>query len=108
MCGVIHGVVTLGTIRKQAERVCKMAAPVELFCWSWGWGLRAVAQDSLVMLSRFTGAPLKLHKISNPWQSPSGTLPALRTSNGEVITEPYKIITHLREERSNAGYDLSA
>lgn len=28
----------------------------------------------------------------------SGTLPALRTSNGEVISVPHKIITHLRKE----------
>lgn len=84
---------------------------------------------SLQTYTRFTGAPLKVHKISNPWQSPSGiqwpckegncegrsrsrqvmicghtsfsisgTLPALRTSNGEVISVPHKIITHLRKE----------
>lgn len=28
----------------------------------------------------------------------SGTLPALRTSHGEVISVPHKIITHLRKE----------
>ncbi|EPQ08582.1 Metaxin-1 [Myotis brandtii] len=58
--------------------------------------------------ARFTGAPLKVHKISNPWRSPSGTLPALRTSHGEVISVPHKIITHLRKEKFNADYDLSA
>ncbi|KAI2519500.1 MTX1 isoform 7 [Pan troglodytes] len=52
-----------------------MAAPMELFCWSGGWGLPSVDLDSLAVLTyaRFTGAPLKVHKISNPWQSPSGT-----------------------------------
>ncbi|KAK7798832.1 hypothetical protein U0070_009196 [Myodes glareolus] len=92
------------------QRVCKMAAPMELFCWSGGWGLPSVDLDSLAVLTytRFTGAPLKVHKISNPWQSPSGTLPALRTSNGEVISVPHKIITHLRKEKYNADYDLSA
>ncbi|XP_054568262.1 metaxin-1 isoform X1 [Eptesicus fuscus] len=58
--------------------------------------------------ARFTGAPLKVHKITNPWRSPSGTLPALRTSHGEVISAPHKIITHLRKEKYNADYDLSA
>ncbi|KAF5920212.1 hypothetical protein HPG69_006483 [Diceros bicornis minor] len=58
--------------------------------------------------ARFTGAPLKVHKITNPWRSPSGTLPALRTSHGEVISVPHKIITHLRKEKYNADYDLSA
>ena len=38
----------------------------------------------------------------------SGTLPALRTSDGKVITVPHKIITHLRKEKYNADYDLSA
>ncbi|NP_001386168.1 metaxin-1 isoform 1 [Rattus norvegicus] len=92
------------------QRMCKMAAPMELFCWSGGWGLPSVDLDSLAVLTytRFTCAPLKVHKISNPWQSPSGTLPALRTSSGKVITEPHKIITHLRKEKYNADYDLSA
>ncbi|XP_051013482.1 metaxin-1 [Acomys russatus] len=108
-----------GSRRRQADafekvlpgqRVCKMAAPMELFCWSGGWGLPSVDLDSLAVLTytRFTGAPLKVHKISNPWQSPSGTLPALRTSSGEVISVPHKIITHLRKEKYNADYDLSA
>uniref|UniRef100_A0A8C9AMB8 Metaxin-1 n=1 Tax=Prolemur simus TaxID=1328070 RepID=A0A8C9AMB8_PROSS len=88
----------------------KMAAPMELFCWSGGWGLPSVDLDSLAVLTyaRFTGAPLKVHKITNPWRSPSGTLPALQTSHGEVISVPHKIITHLRKEKYNADYDLSA
>nr|XP_058165792.1 metaxin-1 isoform X2 [Dasypus novemcinctus] len=87
-----------------------MAAPMELYCWSGGWGLPSVDLDSLTVLTyaRFTGAPLKVHKITNPWRSPSGTLPALRTSHGEVISVPHKIITHLRKEKYNADYDLSA
>ncbi|XP_069861046.1 metaxin-1 isoform X2 [Dipodomys merriami] len=92
------------------QRAYKMAAPMELFCWSGGWGLPSVDLDSLTVLTytRFTGAPLKVHKITNPWRSPSGTLPALRTSQGEVISAPQKIITHLRKEKYNADYDLSA
>ncbi|XP_003795346.1 metaxin-1 [Otolemur garnettii] len=92
------------------QRAGKMAAPMELFCWSGGWGLPSVDLDSLAVLTyaRFTGAPLKVHKITNPWRSPSGTLPALQTSLGEVISVPHKIITHLRKEKYNADYDLSA
>uniref|UniRef100_G1SD44 Metaxin-1 n=1 Tax=Oryctolagus cuniculus TaxID=9986 RepID=G1SD44_RABIT len=92
------------------QRAGKMAAPMELFCWSGGWGLPSVDLDSLAVLTyaRFTGAPLKVHKITNPWRSPSGTLPALRTSHGEVISVSHKIITHLRKEKYNADYDLSA
>ncbi|XP_029789319.1 metaxin-1, partial [Suricata suricatta] len=92
------------------QRAGKMAAPMELFCWSGGWGLPSVDLDSLAVLTyaRFTGAPLKVHKTGNPWRSPSGTLPALRTSDGEVISVPHKILTHLRKEKYNADYDLSA
>ncbi|XP_031824536.1 metaxin-1 [Sarcophilus harrisii] len=92
------------------QRAEKMAAPMELYCWAGGWGLPSVDLDSLVVLTyaRFTGAPLKVHKISNPWRSPSGTLPALRTSEGGVISQPHKIITHLRKQKYNADYDLSA
>ncbi|XP_077012494.1 metaxin-1 isoform X1 [Tamandua tetradactyla] len=92
------------------QRAGKMAAPMELFCWSGGWGLPSVDLDSLAVLTyaRFTGAPLKVHKITNPWRSPSGTLPALQTSHGEVISLSHKIITHLRKEKYNADYDLSA
>uniref|UniRef100_A0A8C9KQ51 Metaxin-1 n=1 Tax=Panthera tigris altaica TaxID=74533 RepID=A0A8C9KQ51_PANTA len=52
-----------------------MAAPRELFCGTGGWGLPSVDLDSLAVLTyaRFTGAPLKVYKITNPWRSPSGT-----------------------------------
>ncbi|XP_072503316.1 metaxin-1 isoform X2 [Notamacropus eugenii] len=92
------------------QRAGKMAAPMELYCWAGGWGLPSVDLESLVVLTyaRFTGAPLKVHKITNPWRSPSGTLPALRTSDAGVISQPHKIITHLRKQKYNADYDLSA
>ncbi|XP_025770968.1 metaxin-1 [Puma concolor] len=72
------------------------------------WGPLCLLLPSLQTYARFTGAPLKVYKITNPWRSPSGTLPALRTSHGEVISVPHKIITHLRKEKYNADYDLSA
>lgn len=34
------------------QRVCKMAAPMELFCWSGGWGLPSVDLYSLAVLVR--------------------------------------------------------
>lgn len=34
------------------QRACKMAAPMELFCWSGGWGLPSVDLDSLAVLVR--------------------------------------------------------
>lgn len=50
-----------GTAREKTEafeemlpgqRACKMAAPMELFCWSGGWGLPSVDLDSLAVLVR--------------------------------------------------------
>ncbi|XP_048338933.1 metaxin-1 [Sphaerodactylus townsendi] len=87
-----------------------MAAPMELYCWAGGWGLPSVDPDCLTVLTyaRFTGAPLKIHKIANPWRSPSGTLPALRTKDEGILSETHQIITHLRKQKFNADYDLSA
>ncbi|XP_067395288.1 metaxin-1 isoform X2 [Emydura macquarii macquarii] len=87
-----------------------MAAPMELFCWAGGWGLPSVDPDSLAVLTyaRFTGAPLKVHKVTNPWRSPSGCLPALKTKEEGVLSQMHQIITHLRKQKYNADYDLSA
>ncbi|XP_074539218.1 metaxin-1a isoform X1 [Halichoeres trimaculatus] len=87
-----------------------MAAPDELFCCEGDWGLPSVSTDCLVVLAyaQFAGAPLKLRKISNPWRSPSGTLPALRTNQKETLSRPSDIIIHLRKQKYNADYDLSA
>ncbi|XP_069506229.1 metaxin-1 [Ambystoma mexicanum] len=87
-----------------------MAAPLELYCWSGAWGLPSVDADCLAVLTyaRFAGAPLKVHKISNPWRSPSGTLPALQTLEDGVLSQTHQIITYLRKQKYNADYDLSA
>uniref|UniRef100_H3CL01 Metaxin n=1 Tax=Tetraodon nigroviridis TaxID=99883 RepID=H3CL01_TETNG len=87
-----------------------MAAPEELFCWEGDWGLPSVDTDCLVVLAyaKFAGAPLKLQKLSNPWRSPSGCLPALRTSRKETLSRPSDIIIHLRKQKFNADFDLSA
>ncbi|XP_053552954.1 metaxin-1-like [Bombina bombina] len=58
--------------------------------------------------AKFSGAPLKVHKISNPWRSPSGYLPALKTQDDGVVFQTNRIITHLRKQKYNADYDLSA
>ncbi|XP_056300029.1 metaxin-1a [Pseudoliparis swirei] len=87
-----------------------MAAPDELFCWEGDWGLPSVSTDCLVILAyaQFAGAPLKLRKMSNPWRSPSGLLPTLRTNQKENLTRPSDIITHFRKQKYNADVDLSA
>ncbi|XP_027005756.1 metaxin-1a isoform X1 [Tachysurus fulvidraco] len=87
-----------------------MAAPSELFCWKGSWGLPSVDTDSLIVLAyaRFAGTPLKVHKISNPWRSPTGSLPALKTKEDGSFSQPGKIIIQLRKQKYNADYDLSA
>ncbi|NP_001016747.1 metaxin 1 [Xenopus tropicalis] len=87
-----------------------MAAPMELYCWKGDWGLPSVDPDCLTVLTyaKFSGAPLKVHKVTNPWRSPSGRLPALKTHDDGVLFQPSKIITHLRKQKYNADYDLSA
>ncbi|KAJ8000262.1 hypothetical protein DPEC_G00203010 [Dallia pectoralis] len=89
-----------------------MAAPMELYCWKGDWGLPSVDTDCLTVLAyaKFAGAPLKVHKITNPWRSPTGVLPALKSveiSSGSV-SRPSNIIIHLRKQKYNADYDLSA
>ncbi|XP_076864493.1 metaxin-1b [Brachyhypopomus gauderio] len=88
----------------------KMAAPMQLYCWKGDYGLPSVDVDSLTVLAyaKFAGAPLKVHKIANPWRSPTGILPALQTSEEGSISQPNKIIIHLRKQKYNADYDLSA
>ncbi|XP_051519512.1 metaxin-1b isoform X2 [Myxocyprinus asiaticus] len=87
-----------------------MAAPLELYCWKGDYGLPSIDVDCLTVLAyaKFSGAPLKVHKITNPWRSPTGTLPALKTREEGSISQPSKIIIHLRKQKYNADYDLSA
>ncbi|CAB1350996.1 unnamed protein product [Coregonus sp. 'balchen'] len=89
-----------------------MAAPLELYCWKGDWGLPSVDTDCLTVLAyaKFAGAPLKVHKITNPWRSPTGTLPSLKTTEESTgsLSKPSNIIIHLRKQKYNADYDLSA
>ncbi|XP_045082636.1 metaxin-1-like [Coregonus clupeaformis] len=60
--------------------------------------------------AKFAGAPLKVHKITNPWGSPTGTLTALKTTEESTgsLSKSSNIIIHLRKQKYNADYDLSA
>ncbi|XP_010899555.1 metaxin-1a isoform X2 [Esox lucius] len=87
-----------------------MAVPSELYCWEGDWGLPSVNTECLIVLAyaKFSGAPLKIHKIGNPWRSPTGSLPALKTSENSSLSRPSEIIIHLRKQKYNADFDLSA
>uniref|UniRef100_A0A3B3Z3S4 Metaxin n=1 Tax=Poecilia mexicana TaxID=48701 RepID=A0A3B3Z3S4_9TELE len=91
-----------------------MAAPDELFCWEGDWGLPSVSTDCLVVLVRVRSASLRRKKSSKtshalllPMVSP-GSLPALRTNQNETLSRPSDIIIHLRKQKFNADFDLSA
>uniref|UniRef100_A0A8C7FU25 Metaxin 1a n=1 Tax=Oncorhynchus kisutch TaxID=8019 RepID=A0A8C7FU25_ONCKI len=75
---------------------------VELFCAQLGCFLGFLAY------AKSAGAPLKLHKIGNPWRSPTGSLPALKTRKNGSLSQPSDIIIHLRKQKYNADFDLSA
>uniref|UniRef100_A0A8C8RL16 Metaxin n=1 Tax=Pelusios castaneus TaxID=367368 RepID=A0A8C8RL16_9SAUR len=75
-----------------------MAAPMELFCWAGGWGLPSVDPDCLAVLTyaRFTGAPLKVHKVTNPWR------------RAGAQDNPWPHTVPFIRQKYNADYDLSA
>uniref|UniRef100_A0A8C8F315 Metaxin-1 n=1 Tax=Oncorhynchus tshawytscha TaxID=74940 RepID=A0A8C8F315_ONCTS len=76
------------------------------FCWpDISQGL-----TSNVAYAKFPGAPLKVHKITNLWRNPTGTLPALKTTEESIgsLSKPSNVIIHLRKQKYNADYDLSA
>ncbi|XP_072288328.1 metaxin-1 [Pyxicephalus adspersus] len=88
-----------------------MAAPMELYCWRGDWGLPSVDIDCLTVLTFacYTAVlPLSVVCLYNWWRRPSGQLPALKTPSDGVVFQPGKIITHLRKQKYNADYDLSA
>uniref|UniRef100_A0A8C7RE00 Metaxin 1a n=1 Tax=Oncorhynchus mykiss TaxID=8022 RepID=A0A8C7RE00_ONCMY len=92
-----------------------MAAPSqmatsELYCWEGDWDLPSVDTECFIVLAyaKFAGAPLKFHKIGNPWRSPTGSLPALKTRENGSLSQPSDIIIHLRKQKYNADFDLSA
>uniref|UniRef100_A0A8C7R9T8 Metaxin 1a n=1 Tax=Oncorhynchus mykiss TaxID=8022 RepID=A0A8C7R9T8_ONCMY len=85
-------------------------ATSELYCWEGDWDLPSVDTECFIVLAyaKFAGAPLKFHKIGNPWRSPTGSLPALKTRENGSLSQPSDIIIHLRKQKYNADFDLSA
>ncbi|XP_039614308.1 metaxin-3 [Polypterus senegalus] len=86
-----------------------MAAPMELRCWGAGWGLPSVHTETLIVLAyaKFSGADLKIHVVDCTWKTLTGTIPALVLEE-TVVTGHVEILNHLRKQKYNADYDLSA
>uniref|UniRef100_A0A8C3EPX5 Metaxin n=1 Tax=Corvus moneduloides TaxID=1196302 RepID=A0A8C3EPX5_CORMO len=87
-----------------------MAAPMELFCWAGGWGLPSVDPDCLAVLTyaRFTGAPLKVHRVTSPWRTPQGGGDFVVSPTGGIWCVPWDPTMAFAAQKYNADYDLSA
>ena len=83
-----------------------MANPMELYCRGGDWGFDV---DSLIVLaySKFAGSPVTIHKITNPWRSPIGVLPALKTMDEGIVSKTSNVIIHLKKLKYNADHNLS-
>ncbi|CAG0900335.1 unnamed protein product [Darwinula stevensoni] len=82
--------------------------PMTLEVWEGRWGLPSIDTTSLEVMAyaKFSGAPLKVVKLRNPFFTRTGRLPVF--SHGSTILEnPADIVLHFRKENHNADYELS-
>lgn len=81
---------------------------MEIDVWAGKWGLPSVDLHCLQIMAyaKFCGAPLKVNTTSNPFWSPSGTLPVLR-SGSEKITSFQSMITYLNSKKYSADLKLT-
>ncbi|XP_060556635.1 metaxin-1-like [Ruditapes philippinarum] len=72
---------------------------VHLNVWGGDWDLPSVDPNCLAALAycRFSGVPVKVHKNTNPWRSPSGTFPWLKHNNNNE-TKVANIFSYLRKQ----------
>uniref|UniRef100_V9IIZ0 Metaxin-1 n=1 Tax=Apis cerana TaxID=7461 RepID=V9IIZ0_APICE len=80
----------------------------ELSIWKGDWGLPSVDTECLQVLvyAKFNGIPLKINSAGNPFTTPNGSLPVLKTRNG-TFNAVKDIIEFFRKERYNTEYELS-
>lgn len=76
------------------QRASKMAAPMELFCWSGGWGLPSVDLDSLTVLVR--GSADTLCGVPEAWGGVRGpglaNHPNFAREQGGKLRQPAALI----------------
>jgi len=82
---------------------------MELEVWSGDWGLPTIDVRCLELLAyaKFSGAPIKPIKTSNPWKSPSGQLPVLRHNKKYVGTVMADVKAFLQKQNYNADHSLT-
>ncbi|ESO88232.1 hypothetical protein LOTGIDRAFT_234567 [Lottia gigantea] len=76
--------------------------------WKGDWDLPSVDPSCLAALAycRFSGVPVKLKKIGNPWRSPSGELPIMRHKK-VTETKVTEIFSYLRKQNYGCDFNLS-
>ncbi|XP_045216181.2 metaxin-1-like [Mercenaria mercenaria] len=81
---------------------------VHLNVWGGDWDLPSVDPNCLAALAycRFSGVPVKVHKNTSPWKSPSGNFPWLR-HNDNNETKVANIFSYLRKQNWGSDFNLS-
>ena len=92
---------------------------MEISIWSPDWGLPSVDFGCLSMIAyaKFSGAPVTIKDTNSPFWSPTGKLPVFRHnlaedlsgtfSNSNAITSFQEFVTHLRNNKFSADYNLT-
>ncbi|XP_076675498.1 metaxin-1 [Andrena cerasifolii] len=80
----------------------------ELDIWKGDWGLPSVDTECLQVLvyAKFNDIPLKVNTSGNPFRTPNGRLPVLR-SHSRTLDAVKDIIEYFRENGYNTEYNLT-
>ncbi|RZF36678.1 hypothetical protein LSTR_LSTR014210 [Laodelphax striatellus] len=86
-----------------------MNKTMELDVWKGDWGLPSVDLDCLETLAfiKFCGVSIKVNQKSNPFWSPSGTLPLFR-HNKQKLTNIDEIAGHLQRKNFSPDFALNS
>lgn len=81
---------------------------MEIDVWAGKWDLPSVDQQCLQIMAyaKFCGAPIKVNITNNPFWSPSGSLPVLR-SGKEKMTSFQSMVNHLESKKYSADSKLT-
>lgn len=81
--------------------------PYKLEIWKGDWGLPSVDVQCLKILAyaRFSDTPLEVVPTNNPFWTPNGELPVLRTQKEAVPSR--RILDFLRSRHQSSDFGLS-
>ncbi|XP_043277962.1 metaxin-1 isoform X2 [Venturia canescens] len=89
-------------MRMSTEEICRLDT------WKGDWGLPSIDTNCLWVLAyaRFCGINLRENPTSDPFKTPNGSLPVLRSS-GIVLDSIQKCIEFFREKGNSLEYNLT-